>query len=156
MSTFRAILLAALPFALLAGCVPPPSAAGPSTPQAAAAPTPSACLMPNQHKMIVAELFFGRTRAGHRAVTDAEWTRYLADTLTPNFPDGLTVFDGYGQSRNPATGVIGRSEGVKIVLIAADPTPDLPTRLNAVIDTYKSRFAQRSVGLITREECAGF
>lgn len=112
--------------------------------------------MPDQHKMLVAELFFGRTRAGHRVVTGAEWTRFLADTITPNFPDGLTVFDGYGQSRNPATGVIGRSEGVKIVLIAAVPAPDAPARLNTVIETYKSRFGQRSVGLITREECAGF
>jgi hypothetical protein len=155
MRTFRAILTAALPLALLAACVPPPPAAS-AAPPPAVAPAPSACLMPNQHRTLVAELFFGRTRAGRLAVTDAEWARFLADTLTPNFPDGLTVFDGYGQSRNPTTGVIGRSEGVKIALIAADPAPDVPTRLNAVMDGYKARFGQRSVGLITREECAGF
>lgn len=160
MRTFRAILFAALPLALVAGCVPPPPAAPPAPSAAATTPAassaPGACLMPNQHRMLVAELFFGRSRAGRRVVTDAEWSRFLADTITPAFPDGLTVFDGYGQSRNPATGTIGRSEGVKIVLIAAAPTPDVPARLNTVIDTYKSRFGQRSVGLITREECAGF
>jgi hypothetical protein len=152
MRTFRAGLAAVLPLALLAACVQPPAAAPPPAP----APAPTACLMPNQHKMLVVELFFGRTKAGRFNVTDAEWAKFLSDTITPNFPDGLTVFDGYGQSRNPTTGVIGRSPKVKIVLIAVDPAPDVPARLNAVMDDYKSRFGQRSVGLITREECAGF
>jgi hypothetical protein len=152
MRTFRAMLTAALPVALLAGCVQPPAAPPPPTasPPPTAAPAPSACLMPNQHKMLVAELFFGRTRAGVFNVSDAAWAKFLADTITPNFPDGLTVFDGYGQSRNPTTGAIGRSPKVKVVLVAVDPTPDVPARLNAVMDGYKSRFGQRSVGLITR------
>jgi hypothetical protein len=154
MRTFRAILTAVLPLTLLAACVQPPPAAPPLS--AAAAPAPGACLMPNQHRMVVAELFFGRTKAGRFNVSDAEWARFLADTITPNFPDGLTVFDGYGQSRNPTTGVIGHSPKVKVVLIAVNPAPDVPARLNAVIESYKERFGQRSVGLITREECAGF
>jgi hypothetical protein len=155
MRTFRAVLTAVLPLALLAACVQPPAAPA-APPPPAAAPAPNACLFPNQHKMLVAELFFGRTRGGRFNVTDAEWAKFLADTITPKFPDGLTVFDGYGQSRNPTTGAIGRSPKVKIVLIAVDPTPDVPGRLNAVIEGYKARFGQRSVGLITREECAGF
>lgn len=154
MRTFRAIVTAALPLSLLAACVQPPAAPAPPPPPAA--PAPSACPMPNQHKMLVAELFFGRTKAGRFNVTDAAWAKFLSDTITPNFPDGLTVFDGYGQSRNPATGVIGRSPKVKVVLIAVNPAPDVPARLDAVMDGYKSRFGQRSVGLITREECAGF
>jgi hypothetical protein len=155
MRTFRAVLTAVLPAVLLAGCMQPQPAA-PPPPAVAAASTPSACLMPGQHKMLVAELFFGRTKAGRLVVTDPEWAEFLADTITPNFPDGLTVFDGYGQSRNPTTGVIGRSSRVKVVLIAVAPSPDVPARLNAMIDGYRARFEQRSVGLITREECAGF
>jgi hypothetical protein len=151
---FRAVLTAVLPLALLAACVQPPPAA--PAPPPAAAPAPNACIFPNQHRMLVAELFFGRTREGRFIVTDAAWAKFLADMITPNFPDGLTVFDGYGQSRNPATGAIGRSPKVKVVLIAIDPAPDVPGRLNAVIEGYKSRFGQRSVGLITHEECAGF
>lgn len=155
MRTFRAVVLtAALPLALLAGCVQPAATPAPPLPPPGLAQ--GACLMPNQHRMLVAELFFGRTREGRFVVSDAAWTKFLAATITPNFPDGLTVFDGYGQSRNPTTGAIGRSPKVKVVLIAVDPAPDVPTRLNNVIDGYKARFGQRSVGLITREECAGF
>jgi hypothetical protein len=106
--------------------------------------------------MLVAELFFGREKAGRRVVSDAAWSDFLATVVTANFPDGLTVFDGYGQWRNPATGAIGREPGVKIVLIAAKPSSDLPGRLSAVIDAYKARFHQQSVGIISRDSCAAF
>ena len=48
-------------------------------------------------------------------VTDAAWAKFVSDTITPNFPDGLTVFDGYGQSRNPATGQARCARWPKIV-----------------------------------------
>jgi hypothetical protein len=114
------------------------------------------CLLPGQERMLVAELFFGREKASRRIVSDADWSDYLAAVVTPNFPDGLTVFDGYGQWRNPQTGAIGRSSGVKIVLIAVKPAPDIAARLRAVIDAYKARFQQQSVGIITRDSCAAF
>jgi hypothetical protein len=134
---------------LLAGCVAPgepPSTTG----------QPYQCLLPGEERMLVAELFFGRDNAGREAVSDAEWADFLAGTVTPYFPDGLTVFDGYGQWRNPDNGVIGRSPHVKIVLIAARRQPDLAPRLSAVIDAYKARFRQQSVGIITRDSCAAF
>jgi hypothetical protein len=106
--------------------------------------------------MLVAELFFGRDRAGRKLVSDAEWADFLATVVTPQFPDGLTVFDGYGQWRNPATGIIGRSPHVKVVLIAAKRSPDLAGRFIAVMDAYKARFQQQSVGIITRDSCAAF
>jgi len=106
--------------------------------------------------MLVAELFFGRDNAGRQAVSDATWSDFLGAIITPNFPDGLTVFDGYGQWRNPANGVIGRSPHVKIVLIAVKRSPDLAARFAAVIDAYKQRFRQQSVGIITRDSCASF
>ncbi len=106
--------------------------------------------------MLVAELFFGRDKRGRLAVSDPEWSDFMASVVTPQFPDGLTVFDGYGQWRNPATGVIGRSPHVKIVLIAVPHSPELAGRLAAVIDAYKARFRQQSVGIITRAACASF
>ena len=106
--------------------------------------------------MLVAELFFGRDRGEHKIVSDAEWSDFLGSVVTPQFPDGLTVFDGYGQWRNPATGVIGRSPNVKVVLIAVPRGADLAGRFAAVIDAYKSRFHQQSVGVITRNSCAAF
>ncbi len=42
---------------------------------------------------------------GRAPLTDAEWAEFAAQTITPNFPDGFTVFDGEGQWRNPQTGI---------------------------------------------------
>ena len=105
--------------------------------------------------MLIAELFFGRAIEGRGELTEAEWTKFSAETITPNFPDGFTVFDGAGQWRNPQTRQIFR-DPTKILLIAAKRSPDLAGRLAAVMDAYKARFHQQSVGLITRDSCAAF
>jgi hypothetical protein len=105
--------------------------------------------------MLVAELFFGRTIDGRAPLTDAEWAAFAEDTVTPNFPDGFTVFDGAGQWRNPRTGHVAR-DTTKILLVAVKRTPDLAHRLSSVIDTYEARFRQQSVGLVTRDSCAAF
>jgi hypothetical protein len=105
--------------------------------------------------MLVAELFFGRAIRGRAPLSDAEWADFTARIVTPNFPDGFTVFDGEGQWRNPRTGRLS-GERTRILLVAAHRTSDVPGRLAAVIDAYKAEFHQQSVGLITREACAAF
>jgi len=116
---------------------------------------PYVCLLPAEQRMLVAELFFGRGMTGRASVSDAEWADFTAQTVTPNFPDGFTAFDGDGQWRNPDTRQIVGAR-TKILIIAAQRTPDLAQRLSAVIDTYKRRFRQQSVGVITRDSCAAF
>jgi hypothetical protein len=118
-------------------------------------PQPYTCLLPTENRMLVAELFFGRALRGRVSLGEAEWRAFAANSITPNFPDGFTVFDGDGQWRNPATGVI-TGEPSKIVVIAIPRSPDLGRRLTAVIDAYKTRFGQQSVGIITRDSCAAF
>jgi hypothetical protein len=118
-------------------------------------PTAAPCLLPQEERMLVAELFFGRGIEGREPVTDAEWAEFAARTITPNFPDGFTVLDGAGQWRNPRTGAIAR-DPTTILLAAVKREPDLAQRLSAVIDAYKQRFDQQSVGIITRESCGAF
>ncbi len=105
--------------------------------------------------MPVAELFFGRNIRGRGPLTDTEWAEFAAQFITPNFPDGFTVSDGDGQWQNLATREITR-QPTKILLVAAKPAPDLGSRLSAVVDAYKIRFHQQSVGVITRDSCASF
>ena len=105
--------------------------------------------------MLVAELFFGRAIKRRAPLTDGEWAQFTAQAITPNFPDGFTVFDGEGQWRNPRTGQIAH-EPTKILLVAVPSGPDLPRRLSAVIEAYKRRFHQVSVGVVTEEACAVF
>ena len=115
----------------------------------------AACLLPAEQRMLVAELFFGRAIRGRAPLSDTEWAEFAAQTITPNFPDGFTVFGGEGQWRNPRTSHIAH-EQTRILLVAARPTADLAQRLATVIEAYKARFRQQSVGLITRDACAAF
>jgi len=151
MDKLRAKLAVALSVTMLTACVASP--AQPTSPLSESASY--SCLLPAEQRMLVAELFFGRGIEGRQPLTDAEWTEFAAQTITPNFPDGFTVFDGEGQWRNPQTGQIAGSR-TKILLVAAKREPDLARRLSAVIDAYKAQFHQQSVGVITRDSCAAF
>lgn len=105
--------------------------------------------------MLVAELFFGRGIPGRVPLTDAEWAEFAAQMIAPNFPEGFTVLDGEGRWRNPRTGhSVG--EQTKVLVVAATREPDLALRLSAVVDAYKTKFRQQSVGIITRDGCASF
>jgi Protein of unknown function (DUF3574) len=134
----------------LGGCAGPPA-----PPMPPSRPAPYACLLPTERRMLVAELFFGRGIAGRGPLTDTEWAAFVAQIVTPNFPDGFTVFDGEGQWRDRQTGRIAR-ERTKVLLVATHRTADLARRLSTVIEAYKTEFRQQTVGVMTRDSCAAF
>ena len=103
-----------------------------------------------QKSWIVADLLFGRTR-----VSDTNWTRFLAAEVTPRFPDGLTVMDASGQWRAPGGNKIAKERST-VVMIAMPPGADNESRLQQIIEAYKTRFKQQSVGLILRPACVSF
>jgi hypothetical protein len=105
--------------------------------------------------MVVAELFFGRGSPGRATLSETEWAEFTAETVAPNFRDGFTIFDGEGRWRNPQTGHV-TAELSKILLVAAKREPDLAQRLSAVIEAYKKRYHQQTVGIVTRDSCAAF
>jgi hypothetical protein len=147
----RPVLAALLLPAGLAAC----STASQPPSTASAQPQSYRCLLPTEKRMLVAELFFGRDIPGRAPLTEAEWRAFAAEIVTPNFPDGFTAYAAEGQWRNPATGTIAR-QPTRVLVVAAPRSPDLGHRLTAVIDTYKTRFRQQSVGIITRDSCAAF
>lgn len=130
----RARMGAVLVAAALAGCAT----------QAAPDCAPPARAMPE------VELFFGRGLPGGGMVSERDWQRFLDETVTPRFPDGLSVLDAEGQWRN---GDVVQRERTKLLLIVAPPAPDLEARLAAVIDGYKQRFQQQAVLRIDRTAC---
>src|SRR6516165_1173275 len=109
----RANSAAGLALTILAGCAAPLAQSTPPSSQSAEYD----CLLPAEQRMLVAELFFGRGINGREPVSDGEWAAFAAQTITHNFPDGFTVFNGEGQWRNPRTGAIAR-DPTKILLVA--------------------------------------
>ena len=103
-----------------------------------------------QKPWVVADLLFGRTR-----VSETGFASFLAAEVTPRFPDGFTVIDAKGQWRAPGSDRISKERG-KVLTIAMPPGADNVDRLQKIIEAYKSRFRQQSVGLIVRPACVSF
>ena len=124
---------------LLAGCAaapePCPVGAGPAT---------------------ITEAYFGRNVKTRAPVTDGEWARFMADTVTPAFPDGLTVLDGAGQWRNAAGQISREDSKVLLLVLPGQDQAAAAARLAPVTAAWKARFAQESVLTVFRAGCAGF
>ena len=138
MKTLGAMVAAGL---LLAGCVSAPP------------PLPPAC-PPGQDYLQTAQMFFGRNIGDQPGVSDAEFSKFVDEEMTPRFPDGLTVLDAGGQWRGDENRLI--REASKVVLIVLPPRRGVGDRLQAVRAAYKARFHQESVLLITQAACVSF
>ena len=104
----------------------------------------------------IAEAYFGRNVQGRAPVTDAEWARFMADTVTPAFPDGLTVLDGTGQWRNAAGQISREDSKILLLVLPGQDQAAASARLQPVTATWKARFAQESVLTVFRAGCAAF
>jgi hypothetical protein len=99
-------------------------------------------------------LYFGRSIGDTAIVSDSAWGGFLRDVLTPAFPEGATVRDAAGQWRAP-DGTLVRERSFVVELLHLI-TPDIEKRVQHVIDSYKSRFAQQSVLRMVTEVRATF
>ena len=125
--------------------------AGPALAQDA----PPACPFPGQSTTLIVQLFFGQSIKGTGLISHRAWERFVADTITPALPAGFTVTSGYGQYRDPVTGAIGR-EPTELLVVAAPDSPALHDRITGIVETFRRRFSQRSVGIVTQTGCAAF
>ncbi|MBB3897073.1 DUF3574 domain-containing protein [Roseococcus suduntuyensis] len=137
MTPFRCLI----PLLLLAAC---------------ATPQPPAACPPGLQQATVAEAYFGRTSPARAEITEEEWRGFLADTVTPAFPDGLTALDGAGQWRDARGRILlERSKVLVLVLPGTDPAA-ARARLLPVENAWKARFNQQSVLTVLRGACVSF
>ena len=98
------------------------------------------------------DLYFGRDSI-RGEVSDAQWAAFLAEEVTPRFPEGLSVLDVQGQYREPS-GKITRERSKLLVVVLFDP-PSQSGRLKEIAAAYATRFDQHSVFRVERQVCAG-
>ncbi|HEX2887558.1 DUF3574 domain-containing protein [Vineibacter terrae] len=101
------------------------------------------------------DLYFGRDIDGTAEVSDAQWSLFVDQEVTPRFPDGLTVIDAHGQYRDTASGRISRERSKRLTIVVDDAAA-ARSRFDAVIDAYKRRFQQQSVLKVEAPVCAAF
>ncbi|NML46396.1 DUF3574 domain-containing protein [Ramlibacter sp. G-1-2-2] len=129
----RSYLFAAALLALLAGC---------------AAPEPLRCSGTEQAE-VEEHLYFGSKKPDGR-VTDAQWQGFLADEVTPRFPEGLTAWPASGQWRSGSLVVHEKSW---VLVLVHRPTPELEREVLALMDAYKGRFQQEAVLRVRTPAC---
>ena len=129
---------------LLAGCT--------TVPQGSDA---ELCKQANGSKQLQAELLFGRDIHEREPVTDAERAKFMADVVTPLFPDGLTTWDTRGQWRDAASGKTIQENSFVIRIVAAESAETM-TRLSSIRSAYVAQFRQDAVGLLFSRVCASF
>ncbi len=98
-------------------------------------------------------LYFGRDKPAGGEVSEAEWASFVAESVTPHFPAGLSVLNVEGQYRDPA-GRIGR-ERTKLLLVVVFDAPAHHAKVTAIVEAYNRRFGQHGVFRVEQPACAG-
>lgn len=130
--------LTLLAFAL-AGCASAP----------ATAPTPAISDDPTRPSQTAAwirsELYFAvGNEDGGDGMDEARWREFLDREVTPRFPDGLTVIDGYGQWRFREQGRLVRQR-CKILVLLHEDTLKRGADIDAIRQAWKRETAHESV-----------
>jgi len=118
---------------LVVGCSPNPSLA----------PSPALSCAVGDSALLRETLYFGRNRPGG-TVSDREWQSFLADVVTPRFPQGLTVMEGVGQWRSADTSAV-EQERSEIVTLFHPATEAARRSVHEIALEYKRRFQQEAV-----------
>ena len=90
------------------------------------------------------ELFFGTDKPGPD-VTDYQFNRFVNDTVTPRFPDGLTVLAGNGQWKDDSGKIVKERSKVVIILYPVDGAQDSSKKIEEIRSAYEKKFQQESV-----------
>lgn len=78
-------------------------------------------------------------------VTEDEWQNFLADVITPRFPDGFTVLTGYGQFRGSGGKIVRENSFVLIVLYPLKMRKSTSRKIEQIRRAYLKAFQQQSV-----------
>ena len=99
-------------------------------------------------------LYFGTGKPQGGVVTSQEWDGFLQHTVTPRFPQGLSVLPASGQWRG-ADGAIVRESSYLLQLVHADDERS-EQAVNAIVASYKSQFQQEAVLRTRSRACVTF
>ena len=110
----------------------------------------SACatVQPTVSEAVLADrLFCGLTIPGGGEIAEAEWRAFVAEEVTPRFPDGLTIWRAEGQWRG-GDGVIVREPSLVIEILHRHDVR-IDQKIVEIAEAYRKRFRQESVLRVT-------
>lgn len=86
-------------------------------------------------------LYFGLKTDDGAGVSEQAWAQFLAEIVTPHFPDGLTVLEAYGQSddHGPQPGTV-IAQGTRMLILVHSADDAAATAVAAIKAAWKERF----------------
>ena len=102
---------------------------------------------PVENAVLADRLFCGRTIPGGGMVSDDDWNAFVADFVTPRYPQGLTIWRADGQWREK-DGTLAR-EPVMVIEILHPLSAEHDRTINEIAAEYKRRFHQEAVLRVT-------
>lgn len=143
--------------ALLSAC----AATGPQSHSAASTLVGDAAHPDATKNWVRTELYFGvgviSEQGGETdlAANEKRWRDFLDREVTPRFPDGLSVYDVYGQWRTQGQNKIERLHSKVIMLLHAD-APKQRADLEAIRAAWKKETGDLSVLRVTQPADVSF
>jgi hypothetical protein len=102
----------------------------------------------------VSELLYFGTAKPVGVVSADDWSSFLASTVTPRFPQGLSAWQAAGQWQS-ADGSLTRENSFVLNLVHPEGEP-AETAILAIVAEYKSRFQQEAVLRVKSHACISF
>jgi len=91
------------------------------------------------------ELYFGSLRSDKPPVSEQDFLGFLNGTITPLFPNGLTLLTGLGQFLNSQGDIQQEQSWLLILLYPVEERRDNNGKIELIRENYKKEFEQESV-----------
>ena len=121
---------------------------------AACAPLQNSGCRDGERALVHDALYFGTGKPQGGIVTPQEWDDFLRRTVTPRFPQGLSVLPASGQWQG-ADGAIVRENSYLLQLVHPNDEAS-EAAVTAIVADYKSRFHQEAVLRARSRTCVSF
>ena len=137
MTLLRSVSCAVLAALLAGGCA--------STAPTTASMQGDAARPAHSSRWIRSELYFAvGNEDGTGVIDESKWRAFLDSEVTPRFPDGLTVLDGYGQWRFQQDGRLVRQR-CKVLVVLHDSGTKSREHIEAIRVAWKAMTGHESV-----------
>lgn len=97
-------------------------------------------------------LYFGTAKPGGGEVSAQEWAQFLERTVTPRFPQGLSVWPAAGQWRGDDGTIVREASQVLNLLHAGDARSE--QAVQEIVGAYKTQFRQEAVLRVRSRVCS--
>ncbi|MGY1455273.1 DUF3574 domain-containing protein [Streptomyces sp. SS8] len=112
---------------------------------------------PNTKPYVRTQLFFGTGRhGGEPPITEEQFMDFLNKYVTPRFPDGLTLQEGYGQWRDRTGSINGERSYELILLYPREKAEARDADIEYLRNRYTKMYELESVGRVDEQVRADF